>query len=175
MFGKIFAEWKRLTSFCVLCTQNQIKKVQDRKISDTRECRGFSCVALFAGVWFYFSLLSAVFSLLFDSYVLLADDHVNNVSYFPFMSIKKVVFLCIAWRLLCNNIKRRWRCWITLTGWSRTIFFLFFYCYHIMHIIIACALNFLMSYGITEEMNLHRYLFNWHGLWDILIIEIYSP
>jgi hypothetical protein len=41
--------------------------------------------------------------LLFDSYVLLADDHVNNVSYFPFMSIKKV-FLCIAWRLLCNNM-----------------------------------------------------------------------
>ena len=36
---------------------------------------------------------------LFDSYVLLADDHVNNVSYFPFMSIKKVIpylFLCIA-------------------------------------------------------------------------------
>jgi hypothetical protein len=27
---------------------------------------------------------------LFDSYVLLADDHVNNVSYFPFMSIKQV-------------------------------------------------------------------------------------
>ena len=41
--------------------------------------------------------------LLFDSYVLLADDHVNNVSYSPFMSIKKV-FLCIAWRLLCNNM-----------------------------------------------------------------------
>jgi hypothetical protein len=29
---------------------------------------------------------------LFDSYVLLADDHVNNVSYFPFMSIKKKIF-----------------------------------------------------------------------------------
>ena len=29
-------------------------------------------------------------SCLFDSYLLLADDHVNNVSYFPFMSIKKV-------------------------------------------------------------------------------------
>ena len=28
---------------------------------------------------------------LFDSYVLLADDHINNVSYFPFMSIKKVI------------------------------------------------------------------------------------
>ena len=28
-------------------------------------------------------------SCLFDSYVLLADDHVNNVSYFPFMSITK--------------------------------------------------------------------------------------
>jgi hypothetical protein len=35
---------------------------------------------------------------LFDSYmyVLLADDHVNNVSYFPFMSIKKVVpYFCV--------------------------------------------------------------------------------
>jgi hypothetical protein len=29
---------------------------------------------------------------LFDSYVLLADYHVNNVSYFPFMSIKTYVF-----------------------------------------------------------------------------------
>ena len=29
-------------------------------------------------------------------YVLLADDHVNNVSYFPFMSIKKVVpYFCV--------------------------------------------------------------------------------
>jgi hypothetical protein len=42
----------------------------------------FPCLALFAGVWFYFSLLSAVFSFVFV-YVLLADDHVNNVSYFP--------------------------------------------------------------------------------------------
>jgi hypothetical protein len=48
----------------------------------TRGCQRFPCLALFAGVWFYFSLLSAVFSLLFDSYVLLADNHVNNVSYF---------------------------------------------------------------------------------------------
>jgi hypothetical protein len=33
---------------------------------------------------------------LFDSYALLADDHVNNVSYFPFMSIKKVVpYFCV--------------------------------------------------------------------------------
>jgi hypothetical protein len=33
---------------------------------------------------------------LFDSYVLLADNHVNNVSYFPFMSIKKVVpYFCV--------------------------------------------------------------------------------
>ena len=29
-------------------------------------------------------------SCLLNSYVLLADDHVNNASYFPFMSIKKV-------------------------------------------------------------------------------------
>ena len=32
----------------------------------------------------------SVFSFMFV-YVLLADDHVNNVSYFPFMSITKVV------------------------------------------------------------------------------------
>ena len=44
---------------------------------------------------FYFSLLSAVFSFVFV-YVLLADDHVNNVSYFPFMSIKKLVpYFCV--------------------------------------------------------------------------------
>jgi hypothetical protein len=56
---------------------------------------GFPCLALFAGVWFYFSLLSAVFSFMFV-YVLLADDHVNNVSYFPFMSITKVVpYFCV--------------------------------------------------------------------------------
>jgi hypothetical protein len=33
---------------------------------------------------------------LFDSYALLAADHVNNVSYFPFMSIKKVIpYVCV--------------------------------------------------------------------------------
>ena len=33
---------------------------------------------------------------LFDSYVLLANNHVNNVSYFPFMSIKKVIpYFCV--------------------------------------------------------------------------------
>jgi hypothetical protein len=31
-------------------------------------------------------------SCLFDSYVLLADDHVNNVSYFPFI---KMDFTCL--------------------------------------------------------------------------------
>jgi hypothetical protein len=61
----------------------------------TRGCRRFHCLALFAGVWFYFSLFSAVFSFVFV-YVLLADDHVNNVSYFSFMSIKKVVsYFCV--------------------------------------------------------------------------------
>jgi hypothetical protein len=34
---------------------------------------------------------------LFDSYVLLADDHVNKVSYFSFMSIKKVIpYFCVS-------------------------------------------------------------------------------
>jgi hypothetical protein len=60
-----------------------------------RGCRRFPCLALFVGVWFYFSLLLAVFSFVFV-YVLLADDHVNNVSYFPFMSIKKLVpYFCV--------------------------------------------------------------------------------
>jgi hypothetical protein len=58
----------------------------------TRGCRRFPCLVLFAGVWFYFSLYHLfLVSCLFDINVLLADDHVNNVSYFPFMSIKKVV------------------------------------------------------------------------------------
>ena len=60
--------------------------MQDREISGVGDFR----LALFAGVWFYFSLLSAVFSFVFV-YVLLADDHVNNASYFPFISIKKLV------------------------------------------------------------------------------------
>ena len=71
--------------------------MQDREI--------LPCLALFAGVWFYFSLLSAVFNFVFV-YVLLADDHVNNVSYFPIHVNQKnsSIFLCIAWRLLCNNM-----------------------------------------------------------------------
>jgi hypothetical protein len=67
----------------------------------------FPVLHFFAGVWFYFSLLTLLCScVLFDSYVLLADDHVNNVSYFPFIFNQKSssVFLCIAWRLLCNNM-----------------------------------------------------------------------
>jgi hypothetical protein len=65
--------------------------MQDREISDTRGCLRFPCLALFAGGWFYFSLISAVFSFLF-----VCKLHVNNVSYFPFMSIKKVVsYFCV--------------------------------------------------------------------------------
>jgi hypothetical protein len=37
---------------------------------------------------FFLTLCSCV---LFDSYVLLADDHVNNVSYFPLISNKSVL------------------------------------------------------------------------------------
>jgi hypothetical protein len=87
-----------------------------RQGNHTRGCRRFPCLALFAGVWFYFSLLSAVFSFMFV-YVLLADNHVNNVSYFPFMSIKKVVphfcalregYYVIIWLIvrICVFIKR---------------------------------------------------------------------
>ena len=49
----------------------------------------------FCRCFIFFSLLSAVFSFVFV-YVLLADDHVNNESYFPFMSIKKVIpYFCV--------------------------------------------------------------------------------
>ena len=47
-----------------------------------RQCR---CLILISHFYQLFLV-----SCLFDSYVLLADDHVNNVSYFTFMSIKKV-------------------------------------------------------------------------------------
>ena len=56
---------------------------------------GDSPVLHFLSVFDYIShffQLSLV-SCLFDSYVLLADDHVKNVSYFPSMSIK--IFFCV--------------------------------------------------------------------------------
>ena len=56
-------------------------------------CTSCRCLILFFTLFFLTLLCSCV---LFDSYVLLADDHVNNVSYFPFMSIKKVVpYFCV--------------------------------------------------------------------------------
>jgi purine-cytosine permease-like protein len=51
-------------------------------------------------------------------YVLLANDHVNNVSYFPFMSIKKVVpYFCvlregyyvIIWLIVRRNKIKHWQ------------------------------------------------------------------
>ena len=56
-------------------------------------CTFCRCLILFFTLFFLTLLCSCV---LFDSYVLLADDHVNNVSYFPFMSIQKVVpYFCV--------------------------------------------------------------------------------
>jgi hypothetical protein len=66
--------------------------VQDRKISDTRliSLSYTFCRCLI----FFLTFISSC--VLFDSYVLLADDPVNNVSYFPFMSIKKVIpYVCV--------------------------------------------------------------------------------
>ena len=69
--------------------------MQDREIPDTRGYDFNLSLTRLAGVWLYFSILSAVFSFMFV-YVLLAHDHVNNVSYFPFMSIKKLVpYFCV--------------------------------------------------------------------------------
>jgi hypothetical protein len=67
--------------------------VQDREISDTLGSGvGDFPVLHFLPVFAFISHFYQLFlvSCLFDSYVLLADDHVNKVSYFPFMSIKQV-------------------------------------------------------------------------------------
>ena len=59
------------------------------RVSDiSLSCTFCRCLILFL------SFISSC--VLFDSYVLLADDYVNNASYFPFMSIKKVVpYFCV--------------------------------------------------------------------------------
>jgi hypothetical protein len=78
--------------------------VQDREISDTRGSPSRRTIEIlpegvrdfpvlhFLPVFDFISHFYQLFLVwcLFDSYVLLADDHVNNVSYFPFMSMKKV-------------------------------------------------------------------------------------
>jgi hypothetical protein len=48
-----------------------------------RGCRRFPCLALFAGVWFYFSLLSAVFSFVF-------------VVQYMHLPVKRTWFFCLA-------------------------------------------------------------------------------
>ena len=54
----------------------------------TRHIESCQCLILFL------TFISSC--VLFASYVLLADDHVNNVSYFPFMSIKNVIpYFCV--------------------------------------------------------------------------------
>jgi hypothetical protein len=51
-------------------------------------CTFYQCLILFL------TFISSC--VLFDSYVLLTDDHVNNVSYFLFMPIKKVIqYFCV--------------------------------------------------------------------------------
>jgi hypothetical protein len=57
------------------------------------ECVGDFTVLHFLPVFDFIPHFYQLFlvSCLFNSYVPLAGDHVNNASYFPFMSIKKVV------------------------------------------------------------------------------------
>ena len=71
--------------------------------SDSRLCHlvcasegvgDFPVLHFLPGLILFLTFISSC--VLFDSYVLLADDHVNNVSYFPFMSIKKVIpYFCV--------------------------------------------------------------------------------
>jgi hypothetical protein len=64
--------------------------VQDREIlpEGVEDFPVLHCLPVFDFIPYFYQLF--LVSCLFDSYVLLADDHVNNVTYFPFMSIKKV-------------------------------------------------------------------------------------
>ena len=68
---------------------NTGKSARHPRVSEiSLSCTFYRCLILFV------TLISSC--VLFDSYVLLADDHVNNVSYFPFMSIKKVIpYFCV--------------------------------------------------------------------------------
>jgi hypothetical protein len=59
-------------------------------------------------------IISCVF---FNSYALLADDHVNNVSYFPFMSIKKVIlYLCVLYEIFLSCPSARPKNHVRFTG-----------------------------------------------------------
>ena len=76
---------------------DEVRRVSERLKSYPRvseislSCTFCRCYILFL------TFISCLYScVLFDSYVPLAEDHVNNVSYFSFMSIKKVVpYSCV--------------------------------------------------------------------------------
>ena len=70
------------------CADEARLKSYPRVSEISLSCTFYRCLILFL------TFISSC--VLFDSYVLLADDHVNNVSYFPFMSIKKVIpYFCV--------------------------------------------------------------------------------
>jgi hypothetical protein len=73
---------------------DQAHRVSERLKSYPRVSEiSLSCTFYWCLILFLTFISSCV---LFDSYVLLADDHVNNVTYFPFMSIKKVIsYFCV--------------------------------------------------------------------------------
>jgi hypothetical protein len=86
-----------------------------RTIEILPECVGDFTVLHFLPVFDFIPHFYQLFlvSCLFNSYVHLADDHVNNVSYFSFMSIKKVFcvlregYYVIIWLIvrICVSIK----------------------------------------------------------------------
>ena len=86
------ATWTGLTVLTYfICAKRYIESNTGKGARQGNLRRIFPCLALLP-VFDFISHFYQLFlvSCLFDSYVLLADDHVNNVSYFPFMSIKKV-------------------------------------------------------------------------------------
>ena len=85
-------------------------RVRFQSLADkaTLGCRKFPCLAFFAGVWFYFSLLSAVFSFVFVwQLYTFSRRSCKQCELFP-LHVNQKSFLCIALRLLCNNIADCW-------------------------------------------------------------------
>ena len=73
-----------------------------RRVSE--RLKSYPRVSEIAGVWFYFSLLSAVFSFVFVwQLCTFSRRSCKQCELFPLHVNQKSV-VCIAWRLLCNNM-----------------------------------------------------------------------
>ena len=98
---------------CLVCIEWRYRYIESNTGKSARQGNlrqqrvseiSLSLSCTFRSVWFYFSLFSAVFSSVFVWHVLLARrSSCKQWELFPF-HVNQKCFLCIAWRLLCNNM-----------------------------------------------------------------------